>query len=799
MRVVFIQRIRRVVALCLAAALLLGTIHEQLEIMLADEAKTAMIYSSDKSLVQTYKKPSTSATAARRFKFGKTVTVIDEVMDESGTLWYKLQYTLDSTGESETSYCPAEYVDIDEVFAYGTVNSNEINLRNYAGTSGTTVLAVVDKGEAVEMLNETTVSGNTWYRVRYTNSAGTVYLGWMYGSYITLDRYNVEIDEAYVEELKAKGFPESYTYNLAVLHALYPDWIFEPVLTGLDWNAVITAESKPNLNLVSVGADDAKKSVASADYDWETNTWVLRDNGSWVTIHPEYLAYVMDPRNFLTANYIFQFESLSYSEAHTIEGVQAVFGSSFLSKDATEPDGSTLNYAEALMSIGKEVNVSPYHLASRVLQEQGSAGTSTMISGTYSGYEGYYNYFNYGASGTTSAEVIANGMKYAYKQGWNSRYKSLLGGSTLLANNYIAKGQDTLYFQKFNVVYTDKLYSHQYMQNATAAMSEGLSIAKAYTDKQQAFVFRIPVYENMPAEAVQFTTSGNRNNYLSDITVSGLSLSPTFKGATTSYTLTVGNSISSISVSATPVVSESTVTGTGTHKLEVGTNTIKIMCVSESGDSRTYTLTVVREAAETETPDTPSTEPGTEEPGTDEPSTDEPGTDEPGTDEPSTDEPGTDEPSADEPGTSEPTEPEIPAGVTSDKYVIGTYITGVKPETTASNFLAGFICVGGAEVKLLDKKGAVNSGTVATGNVLAIYDDGELIASHEIVIYGDVSGDGKVTILDIMKINRHTLKISTLSGSYLAAGDVNKNGNINILDIMITNRHTLGLSTIEQK
>ena len=98
-----------------------------------------------------------------------------------------------------------------------------------------------------------------------------------------------------------------------------------------------------------------------------------------------------------------------------------------------DSDGSALDYAQAFMDIGEETGVSPYHLASRVRQEQGLKGTSSLISGTYSGYKGYYNYFNVGAAGITSTLVIKNGLAYAKKAGWNTRYAALEGGAKILA------------------------------------------------------------------------------------------------------------------------------------------------------------------------------------------------------------------------------------------------------------------------------------------------------------------------------------------------------------------------------
>lgn len=77
------------------------------------------------------------------------------------------------------------------------------------------------------------------------------------------------------------------------------------------------------------------------------------------------------------------------------------------------------------------------------------------------------------------------------------------------------------------------------MTNVQAAMSEGTNMGKAYTDKNQAFVFRIPVYQNMPESAVTFADKGNPNNWLSSITVDGYALTPAFSGANISYSLVV--------------------------------------------------------------------------------------------------------------------------------------------------------------------------------------------------------------------------------------------------------------------
>ena len=162
-----------------------------------------------------------------------------------------------------------------------------------------------------------------------------------------------------------------------------------------------------------------------------------------------------------------------------------------------------MQFARIFWEVGRNGKVSPFHLASRVYQEQGK-GDSPLISGSYPGYAGYYNFFNIGASGKGD-EVIVNGLEYAKKRGWDNAEKSIQGGADVISANYIRKGQDTLYLQKFNVNPSSgyPLYTHQYMQNIVAPTSEGKKIKKLYEGAgalDNSFVFKIPVFRNMPAQ-----------------------------------------------------------------------------------------------------------------------------------------------------------------------------------------------------------------------------------------------------------------------------------------------------------
>lgn len=296
-------------------------------------------------------------------------------------------------------------------------------------------------------------------------------------------------------------FPESYRQALTALKQKHPNWIFAVMNTGLDWNTVIANELAGGKSLVYYRFPDCTKEG-------------LYDDGKWYYASEAVLKQYMDPRNALTEDAIFQFEQLTYNpDYHTEEAVESFLDETFMnsSKPAT---GTVMTYAHIFWAVGKEKNVSPFHLASRVRQEQGN-GTSSLISGTYPGYEGYYNYFNVAASGTSGKEVIENGLKYAKGEKWTNAYYSILGGAQVISANYIQKLQDTLYLQKFNVNphSVHPLYTHQYMQNISAPTTEAAGIRDSYRKAgtlDNVFVFKIPVFLNMPgAPCAKPTASTN--------------------------------------------------------------------------------------------------------------------------------------------------------------------------------------------------------------------------------------------------------------------------------------------------
>ena len=150
----------------------------------------------------------------------------------------------------------------------------------------------------------------------------------------------------------------------------------------------------------------------------------------------------------------------------------------------------------------------------------GYKGESALSRGEVDGFEGFYNFYNIGAYATTEpGGAVINGAKYAqwgkdwegkeitdqeaaYLLPWTSPEKAIKGGAKWIASGYIDRGQNTLYFQKFDVLDDGtERYNHQYAQNIMMAYSEGMRYYRSYNSigmTNAKFEFVIPVYNFMP-------------------------------------------------------------------------------------------------------------------------------------------------------------------------------------------------------------------------------------------------------------------------------------------------------------
>lgn len=447
---------------------------------------------------------------------GQQVSILARLQRQDGSAWYKISTHI--AGISYTGYIASEYllcIDYDKIDEIEIIieDTETVDAEDEAGEASEDASedASVDVENETEEASEDTSDeaeavkdSETESDTEVTDNDGIV-------EAIREEMYQelTSLQAASFEESIA-AFPASYKTYLRDLHADHPNWIFVMQTTNINWNTFIENEMVKARNLVERSMPDAYKGKQSWAYDPTTGEYIGLSGDNWVQASEAAVKYFADPRNFLVEEDVFQFELLTYNSSYqTKEGVNLILNGTFMegSKNMVED----ITYADAFMKIGAEQNVSPYMLAARVRQEQGAhAGAShselsPLITGTYSGYEGYYNYFNIKAAGETKEEIYINGLTYAKEQGWNTRYKSLSGGAGVLSANYISHGQDTLYLQKFDVDDSyDGLFWHQYMQNVRGAYNEGKTAYNTYSGMgilNNTFVFKIPVYVNMPSTA----------------------------------------------------------------------------------------------------------------------------------------------------------------------------------------------------------------------------------------------------------------------------------------------------------
>ena len=316
-------------------------------------------------------------------------------------------------------------------------------------------------------------SDNTTYTTNVTN---------IYDNVIYID-INVTQIKGYLS-IDTNKYPV-YKEAIEKLMNAHPTWNFELLYTGLNFNSAVYGEySNHSANLVP----------ASSGSEWicpvcGTKTY---DTG-WYGASDKAIAYYMDPRNFLNDNNVFQFLDANKYESTSVSlaGIQTNVNGTFLQ-----------NYASDINTACKNKGVNPYYVISRLIQENGKNGSTTSRGMDGGNGKTYYNPFNIGATGNSTSQVIANALAKAKSNGWDTMEKALEGGIVFLKANWLDNYQNTLYQNRFDIDSTNgtSLYSHQYMQNLSAAYSEGNLLRGYYANAgkiESNLTFIIPIYEGM--------------------------------------------------------------------------------------------------------------------------------------------------------------------------------------------------------------------------------------------------------------------------------------------------------------
>ena len=114
----------------------------------------------------------------------------------------------------------------------------------------------------------------------------------------------------------------------------------------------------------------------------------------------------------------------------------------------------------------------------------------------------------------------------------------------------------------------------------------------------------------------------------------------------------------------------------------------------------------------------------------------------------------------------------------------GAFLTGIAPETSVKALnVSGYTVYSG--------KTEITSGYVGTG-MTAVSGN----ASLTIVVTGDVTGDGRITITDVVKLQNYAAGAGDLNEAAMKAADINGDGRITITDVVQAAQVTVGQRTI---
>ncbi len=138
----------------------------------------------------------------------------------------------------------------------------------------------------------------------------------------------------------------------------------------------------------------------------------------------------------------------------------------------------------------------------------------------------------------------------------------------------------------------------------------------------------------------------------------------------------------------------------------------------------------------------------------------------------------------------------IDGKITSNKYSVNVdkgYISKIMPKTEISEFESNIMA--NVDYKIYDTSGKLvtdKSTLVATGMKLETEKQEYLC-----IVKGDIDGNGKISITDVVKANLYSVHIQTPNDMQKIAADINEDGKITITDVVQLNLASVNIKPIE--
>ncbi len=346
---------------------------------------------------------------------------------------------------------PENFVDVNNghipKMEFVQITTGTLNLRNAPATSGSTILGTVTRNQVYSILDVK----NGWYKIDVNNV-----VGWVSGEYVAL-----------ISEMQYRPKDKIATVNTSTLN-------------------VRSKPSTSGTRITSIKNGEKYKVI-----DEENGWYKLEINGTTGWASGSYLDVSID----INKDNL-QFLSLSSPSGLSVKDLNEIL----------EGKGILQGQGAAFLEASRKYEVNEIYLISHALLETGN-GTSKLATGVEVEGKVVYNMYGIGA---VDHNALGGGSQRAYREGWDTPTKAIIGGAAFINNSYVNSSghkQDTLYKMKWNPANPPTRYqradgvwvnvAHQYATDIGWAVKQTrtLELISNYTAKYNLVLkFDIPIY-----------------------------------------------------------------------------------------------------------------------------------------------------------------------------------------------------------------------------------------------------------------------------------------------------------------
>lgn len=278
------------------------------------------------------------------------------------------------------------------------VTTNALNVRSNSSTSGN-IIGSVSLNDVFDIVD----SSNGWYAISYNNK-----IGWISGNFVSLISNPKEFT---IEKLQAR-------VNTSVLN--------------------VRQSASTNSSILSTVKQGDKLTVLLEKGEWLN----IENNNTIGWVHRDYViiesSINRDALQFLTLSGTSGIKVADLNRELTGKGILENLGESFVKASLKHNINEVYLLSHALLETGN--GSSELATGIRVTEVDGKPVTPKVV----------YNMYGIGAFDKTAKK---SGSEYAYKQGWDTPEKAIIGGAEWISRQYVnhpTYKQDTLYKMRWN-------------------------------------------------------------------------------------------------------------------------------------------------------------------------------------------------------------------------------------------------------------------------------------------------------------------------------------------------------------